>query len=302
MEILKTIGITKNYKENKALNDVNMTINKGDIYGFIGKNGAGKTTLIKLILGLSSPTSGQITLFEDNNLNMWRKKIGCIIESPAFIPHLSAKSNLYLQFILFGKKDTKEIDDLLEFVGLGNVGNKKAKNFSLGMKQRLGIAMALAGDPEFLVLDEPVNGLDPEGIIEVRDLLLKLNKEKNVTILISSHLLTELSKIATRYGIINNGNLIDEFSKEELDQRVSSSLIIKTKDIENAEQILKENFKDLDYKIVDNTTIKILNHLELASKINLALSKNNISIDSFSIDKTDLEDYFIKKIGGKEID
>ena len=237
--ILKTVDITKKFSKKVAVSAVNMNIKKGDIYGFIGRNGAGKTTLIKMLVGLSQPTSGSIELFDSKNLNKARRKIGTVIEAPAFIPHLSARQNMFIQWTLLGSKDKSIIDETLKLVGLDNVGNKKVKKFSLGMKQRLGIAMTLMGEPEFLILDEPTNGLDPEGIIEIRQMLKKLNQEKGLTILISSHILGELSKLATRYGIINDGVLIDEFTEQELTERCQSSLIVKVNDINKACEILK---------------------------------------------------------------
>ena len=206
--VLKTVGLSKKYGSRYVVRGVNMTINKGDIYGFIGKNGAGKTTFMRVILGLSEPTEGSFELFGGISREEAGRKTGALIEAPGIYPNCTAKENMK-RFALLKGADANSIDGILEFVGLGDVGNKKAGKFSLGMKQRLGIAVALLGDPEFLVLDEPVNGLDPAGMKEVRDLIVKLNKERGVTVLISSHLLDELSKIVTRYGIINNGVLVD---------------------------------------------------------------------------------------------
>lgn len=189
--VLQTVDITKKFAKKTAVSSVNMTIKKGDIYGFIGRNGAGKTTLIKMLVGLSSPTSGSIELFGSKHLNKARHKIGTVIEAPAFVPNLSARQNMLIQWKLLGSKDKSIIDKTLKLVGLSDVGRKKVKKFSLGMKQRLGIAMTLMGDPEFLILDEPTNGLDPEGIVEVRNMLKQINQEKGLTILISSHILGE---------------------------------------------------------------------------------------------------------------
>ena len=222
--VLQTYDLTKNFRNKPAVNKVNMNVKKGEIYGFIGKNGAGKTTLIRMVAGLAKPTEGSIKLFNSNNLDEQRVKTGTLIENPAIYPNLTAKQNLYYYCRLLGIDPSATIDSTLALVGLSDTGKKKAKNFSLGMKQRLAIAIALLGDPEFLMLDEPINGLDPSGIREVRELVLRLNKERNITILISSHILGELSKIATCYGIINNGILVDEFSKEELEERCSREL------------------------------------------------------------------------------
>lgn len=299
MEMLKINNLTKTYKKKDSVSNLNMTINRGDIYGFIGRNGAGKTTTIKMIVGLTAPTHGEITLFGDKNLNKHRRKIGTVIEAPAFVPHMSAKENMYLQWLLLGNKDKSIIDDTLKLVGLDHVGNKKAKNFSLGMKQRLGIGMTLMGDPEFLILDEPTNGLDPEGIIEIRELLLKLNKERNITILISSHILGELSKLATRYGIINEGKLIDEFSAEELERRCSSALIIKVDDADKASEIIRTQLNSDNFKIVDEKTIELYDFINEPGKVNSTLAKNDVIVETISKKQVDLEEYFMKAIGGK---
>lgn len=220
--ILKTSHITKTYNHKPVVDDLSMTIRQGDIYGFIGKNGAGKTTLIRMIAGLAAPSSGSIELFGSSDLIKERAKIGTVIESPALFPNMTARENLIAQCHIANVKDLRTVDEILELVGLHHTGKKKAKNFSLGMRQRLAIAIALIGDPKFLILDEPTNGLDPEGIKEIRDLILHLNQEKQITVLISSHILSELSKFATRYGIIHNGSLIEEFTEEELWKRCIS--------------------------------------------------------------------------------
>ncbi|MBV4416977.1 ATP-binding cassette domain-containing protein [Clostridium tyrobutyricum] len=222
--ILRTNNLTKKFKKQIVINKVNISVKKGDIYGLVGKNGAGKTTLMKMIVGLLMPTSGKIELFEKKNLCNSRKKIGCVIENPALYPDMSAEQNLNIQSILTDKIDKNEIKKILELVGLKDVKNKKISKYSLGMKQRLGIGCALIGNPEFLILDEPINGLDPIGVKEIRNLILKLNNEKGITILISSHILGELYKIANVFGIINNGSLINEIQKKDLDTKISSSI------------------------------------------------------------------------------
>ncbi|MBX4267209.1 ATP-binding cassette domain-containing protein [Clostridium estertheticum] len=221
--VLKTDNLTKKFKNQIAVNGINIRIKKGDIYGLVGKNGAGKTTLMKMIVGLSAPTSGELELFEKNELCSGRKKIGCVIEMPALYPNMTAEQNLSVQATLIGNNAQNSIAKILELVGLQEVGKKKVVHFSLGMKQRLGIGIALIGNPEFLILDEPVNGLDPIGVKEVRNLLLKLNTENGITILISSHILSELYKIANVFGIINDGSLVSEIQKKDLDNEVSSS-------------------------------------------------------------------------------
>lgn len=301
MEILKTINLTKRYGSNVVVSDLNMTIQKRDIYGFIGKNGAGKTTTIKMIVGLSQPTSGSVTLFEEKFLNKGRKKVGAVIESPAFVPNLNAKQNMLIQWNLVDGKDKSEVDDLLNLVGLSGVGKKKVKKFSLGMKQRLGIAMALLGDPEFLILDEPTNGLDPEGIVEIRELILKLNREKNVTVLISSHILEELVKLVTRIGIIHQGKLIDEFNIEELNERCKSKLILSVDDTKKALNILKEQLNLENLKEVDENTVEIYDMSVKSGVVNSVLTKNDIIVNSISRIQADLEEYFLSIVEGGKV-
>lgn len=300
MEILNTKNLTKTYKKKNAVSNLNMSINKGDIYGFIGKNGAGKTTTIKMIVGLAAPTSGEITLFESKSLNQGRRKIGTVIEAPAFVPNLTARQNMLIQWKLLGNKNPAIIDEMLNLVGLDYVGKKKVKNFSLGMKQRLGIAMTLMGEPEFLVLDEPTNGLDPKGIVEVRELLQKLNEERGLTILISSHILSELAKLATRIGIIDDGVLLEEFSIDELDERCKSKLVVLVDDTEKAKDILAEQLNLNDYKVIDANTIEIYDKGVDSGTINTTLAKNDIVVNSISTSHADLEEYFLNVIkGGK---
>lgn len=300
--VLKTNNVTKKFSKKTAVSAVNMNIKKGDIYGFIGRNGAGKTTLIKMLVGLSSPTSGTIELFENKNLDKERYRIGTVIEAPAFIPHLSAEQNMIIQWKLLGAKDKSIIKESLKLVGLDNVGKKKVKKFSLGMKQRLGIAMTLMGNPDFLILDEPTNGLDPEGIIEIRNMLKKLNQEKGITILISSHILSELSKLATRYGIINDGVLIEEFTEEELIKRCQSSLIVKVNNVNRACEILKNELATDKFSVLNENTLEVFDFIDTPGDVTKALSKNDISVDSISTKTVDLEDYFIKVIGGTQND
>ena len=300
--ILKTIDITKKFSKKVAVSSVNMTIKKGDIYGFIGRNGAGKTTLIKMLVGLSQPTSGSIKLFDTKNLNKVRSKIGTVIEAPAFVPHLSARQNMLIQWKLLGTKDKSIIDETLKLVGLENVGRKKVKKFSLGMKQRLGIAMTLMGEPELLILDEPTNGLDPEGIIEIRQMLKKLNQEKGLTILISSHILGELSKLATRYGIINDGVLVDEFTEEELVERCQSSLVVKVNDVNKASEILKSELNTEKFSVLNENTLEVFDFIDSPGTVNTVLAKNDIVVESISKKSVDLEEYFMKVIGGNKND
>ena len=236
--VLRTQSLTKRFREKVAVNKVNITIERGDIYGFIGKNGAGKTTTMKLILGLNFPDEGKIEYFGGTPPEKACRKIGSLIEAPGLYKNCTAYENMKRFSILSGGTD-KEIKDRLRLVGLGNTGNKKAGEFSLGMRQRLGIAIALLGDPEFLILDEPINGLDPEGIREIRDVIASLNRERGVTFLISSHLLDELAKVVTKYGILSGGVLQEEITAKQLEERCRSGLKITVDNIAKALSVLE---------------------------------------------------------------
>ena len=293
--IIETEGLTKKYGKRLCVNNISIHIAKGDIYGFIGRNGAGKTTAMRLILGLARPTSGKIKLFNSDDLNAQRKKIGSLIEAPGLYKRCSALENMKRFSILYGGDD-KEIEELLSFVGLNGVGNKKVGQFSLGMKQRLGIAIALLGNPEVLILDEPVNGLDPAGIKEVRDLLLKLNKEKNVTIMISSHLLDELAKITTKYGIINNGVLVEEIDAQKLMERCKNNIVISCDRLQEAKELLESELKLTNISIV-NDKLHIVDEIESTDEINSLLVKNDFKVHEITINKNSFEDYFIERLG-----
>ena len=219
--VLRTNALSKSYRNFQALKGVSMNVPQGAIYGFVGKNGAGKTTLIRLICGMQEPTSGEYTLYGRKNTQKEivkaRRRMGAIVETPSIYLDMTAEGNLRQQYRILGLPSFEGIGDLLQLVGLAHTGKKKAKHFSLGMRQRLGIAVALAGDPDLLILDEPANGLDPQGIIEIRELILRLNRERQITVLISSHILDELSKLATHYGFIDNGCMVREISAAELE-------------------------------------------------------------------------------------
>lgn len=299
---LRTKNLSKKFSKKLAIDSVGINIKKGDIYGLIGKNGAGKTTLIRTIVGLAAPTAGEIELFESTDLKKQRYKIGTVIESPAVYPNFTAKQNLIAQQKLFGKTDINEINQILEIVGLADTGKKKAKNFSLGMKQRLAIAISLIGNPEFLVLDEPINGLDPAGIKDVRDLILKLNKENNITVLISSHILGELAKIATRYGVICNGKLVDEFTPQELQSRVRKCLAINVDNTELSSKIIEENLNTNNYEIKSDKLIYLYDNIDEPSKVNTLLVTNGVIVNSINTIGDDYEPYLIKLMEGSEND
>lgn len=297
--VLKTHNITKKYKEQIAVNNVNMTIRKGDIYGFIGRNGAGKTTLIRMITGLIHVTGGGLELLGEatiGGLDQARTMLGSLVETPAFYKNMTARENLEVSRLMRNIAGKDCIDEVLEVVGLNDVPKKKFKDYSLGMKQRLGIANALLGNPSFLILDEPTNGLDPVSIVKIRELLKKVNREKQITILISSHILGELSELATCYGIINNGELIEEISAEQLKEKCKKYIELEVDDAKKAVVLLENELKITDYLVVQKNIIKIYSHLELTGQINTLLSVNGITVNQIGIKGQNLEEYFINVV------
>lgn len=299
--LLETNNLTKKYKNSTALNNINLKLHRGKVYGFIGKNGAGKTTFIRMITGLAFPTSGNLSLFGNSNkkdIQNLRRNIGALVEGPSLYPFLSAKENLKAQQIALGIDDDKNIEELLELVGLSDVGDKKSHNFSLGMKQRLGIAMSLVGDPDFLIWDEPINGLDPEGIKDLRVLIEKLNKENGKTLLISSHILGELENTATDFIIIDSGNIIEEISKDELINKRKDYLYIETSNNKSALDILKNKYPDVSIKM-DKDYISLANFYDV-DFLSTLLSQNQINIREMRREKESLEDYVFTKIGARK--
>ena len=295
--LLVTDELSKLYKGVAAVDKVSLHIKKGCIYGLIGKNGAGKTTIMKMICGMAAPSSGSFSYVGFNGgVDEAFSRIGVLIEAPALQPNLSAFDNMKMKCLAYGIGDKAYINEKLELVGLGKVGKKKAGKFSLGMKQRLGIALALVGEPDFLLLDEPINGLDPQGIVEIRELLLKLNSEKKITILISSHILEELAKIATDYAIINNGVIVEESTNAELKEKCRDKIVIKTEDTSKILPILDSN-NFHDYQVIDNKTIYIFERLSDISVLNMEIAKAGIMIDSIGVESSDLEEYFLKVTG-----
>ena len=298
--LLRSSNLTKKYKNHAAVNNVSLTIKRGDIYGFIGRNGAGKTTFLKMISGLAKQTSGNIELFgtDCNKQKELFSRIGVLIEAPGLFPNMTAFEILKMKCISLGIKEDNYIHEIIELVGLKGVDKKKTKNYSLGMRQRLGIGMALVGEPDLLVLDEPINGLDPQGIVEVRDTIQRLNKERNMTIIISSHILEELSKIATRYGIIDKGILLQELTNEELMESCSERIQITLSNAKEACTILEEKLGITDYKVIDPTTIYVFEQLNNPALINMTLCNNGVLVSSFHVANDDLETYFIHLTGG----
>ena len=299
--VLRTKSIYKKYGKSLALDNINIEIKKGEIYGFIGQNGAGKTTLLRVVTGLTTPTKGTVELFgqsSEKGLVKSIKRVGAVVESPALFPNMSAYENLELHRLQKGIPDKKCIDRTLKLVGLENTGRKKVVNFSLGMKQRLGIAIALLSDPEFLILDEPTNGLDPMGIVELRQLIKRLNREREMTVLISSHILSELHQLATRYGIIHKGRLLEEISASELNQKCRQYLRIKVDNPSKGATVLEAELNSTDFEIMPDGIIKLYSHLNDIQRVSLALTKNNLIIEHFSQAGDDLESYFAKLVGG----
>ena len=297
--ILTAQNIGKQYKHFKALDGFCMNVPKGSIYGFVGRNGAGKTTLIRLICGLQEPTEGCFSLYgvenTDSSIVKARRRMGAVVETPAIYLDMSAEDNLKQQYRVLGIQSFDSIPELLKLVGLDNTGKKKVKRFSLGMKQRLGIAIALAGDPDFLVLDEPINGLDPQGIIEMRELILKLNKERHMTVLISSHILDELSRLATHYGIIDAGRMVKELSAEELDAACRKYTRIEVSNMAALTHVLDN--MGFSYKIFSETQADIFAKVNISQLI-LALAKEDCEVLSIEAKDESLETFFISLTGG----
>lgn len=293
--VLKTNNLTKQYNKNVVLDNVNITIKKGDIYGLIGRNGAGKTTLMKIITTLASPTSGTFELFntcsENDELFDNKKRVGSLIEYPAFYPNLSAYDNLKYYTIQRGIVDKNQINKVLELVNLTGTGKKKVKTFSLGMKQRLGIALAILNSPDFVILDEPINGLDPIGISELRDTFKKLS-DNGITLLISSHILSELYLLANEFGFLENGKLIKELSKEELDLECSKCLVIKTDDSKKVSILLEKELNTNNYKVINNEEIRVYDYTDDSDKVSDVLVNNKIKIKGFYESGISLEEYF----------
>lgn len=298
--ILTTNDLSKQYGHFNALKGLSMHVPKGAIYGLVGKNGAGKTTLLRLICGLQATTSGEYILYgisgKDENIIKSRRRMGAIVEAPSIYPDMNAEDNLKYQYQMLGIPSFDGIPDLLALVGISDTKDKKTKDFSLGMRQRLGIAIALCGEPDFLILDEPVNGLDPQGIIEIRELILKLNREHQITVLISSHILDELSRVATHYGFIDNGSLIKEISAAELENACRKCVRVTVTDIKALCYVLDK--MNLEYKVISDTEADIYGEVQVTA-LAFALAKENCEV--LTMDKHDesLETFFINLVGGE---
>lgn len=299
--ILTTENLTKAYGPTIAANNISLNIKKGEVYGLIGRNGAGKTTILKMLCGLSTPTSGSFTFMgkTGSELAKFKSKIGSLIETPSLFPKMSAFQNVKLKCIAFGINDDKYVESLLEQVGLSNVGKKNARSFSLGMKQRLGIALALVGDPEFIILDEPINGLDPQGIAEMRAIIHRLSKERGMTVIVSSHILDELVKVADSFAIINGGKLLDEFSSEELSKRCSKHVLLRATDSKKAVEVLSSMGIN-GCVAINEQELKITSEIEDSSKIVEKLVTGGVGVYELAFKQMTLEEYYLNCTGGNE--
>ncbi len=298
--IIKTHQLTKSFKNEEVIQPLNFSLKKGEICALIGKNGAGKSTFFKMLAGQVMPTSGEMQLFgkSGNELNDAKKRMGFMIESPGFFPDFTATQNLEYFRIQRGVVEKKRIYEVLQIVDLANEKNKRFKNYSMGMKQRLGIALCLLSSPDCLVLDEPTNGLDAEGIMEIRKLLLKLNEEKHMTILVSSHILTELQLLAKRFVFIKNGVFVEDISKEQLDDKSKKQILMKVDKVSKAAQLLEQSYKDIEYKTLPDDTITIQNYVQKGAEMNRLLIENNVSVMEFRIETLNLEEYFLGLVEG----
>ncbi len=299
--VLTNEGLSKKYKHGFALNGLSMHVPKGAIYGFVGRNGAGKTTVIRLISGLQTPTSGEYTLFgkkgTDREIGKCRRRMGVMFETPSLYLHMTAEENLKHQYRVLGIPSFDGITDILNMVGLSNTGKKKVKHFSMGMQKRLSIAVALCGDPDFLILDEPLNGLDPQGIVQIRELLLKLNREKQVTVLVSGHILEELSKLATHYGFVDNGCIVKEISAKELEASSKKCVTTEVSDVKVLARILDE--KGAEYTVLSETSVEIFDEISITELVHW-LEAEGCELKRVTEREATLEYYYISLVGGKE--
>ncbi len=300
--VLQTKDLSKRYRKYKALDGITMNVPKGSVYGLVGRNGAGKTTLMRVVCGLQEPSGGSYSIYgvdySDRKIAASRRRMGAVIEKPAIYLNMTAKQNMKVQYSLLGLPSDDGIDELLDLVGLADTGKKKARRFSLGMKQRLGIAVALAGSPDFLLLDEPINGLDPQGIVEIRELILKLSREQNITVLISSHILSELSLLATHYGFVDKGRLIKEISAEELEKQVRKSMKVKVSDTRALSRVLDK--LGLEYEIISDSEGKIYGSISV-TQLTTALMDEGCELLTVTEADESLESYFIDLVGGENV-
>ena len=300
MNVIELKNLSKDYGKKTVVDNFSLSVEKGHICGLIGPNGAGKTTIMKMLSGLAAPSGGEIGFFGRNNeLDKSRKRMAFMLEAPIVDKSLNARQNMeYVRYVK-GIADKKKIDEMLDFVGLHDVGRKKAGKFSLGMTQRLGIAMALLTEPEIMVLDEPVNGLDPEGIVEIRLMLKKLAEEKNVTIIISSHILSELSELCTDFSIINHGKQIENLSREELMAKCRSYYAIRTNDINRTAAVIEDKLGTKQYKVIHGDEIRLFDFLDNVEKVSKTITDNGLILTKFISEGESLEDFYLSKVGAE---
>ncbi len=299
MTVIEMNNVSKAYGRKTVVDNFSLNIEKGHICGLIGPNGAGKTTIMKILAGLTFQSKGEVRFFESDDLDEGRERMSFMIETPIIYGRMNARDNLQYIRYLRGYPDERRVDEILDIVGLSDTGNKPAKKFSLGMKQRLGIGMALLPKPEVMVLDEPVNGLDPEGIVEVRQLIRRMSDEFGMTVLISSHLLSELSELCTDFSIINHGRLIENLSRDELLVRCRGHISLKTDDINRTAAILEDKLAITDYKVIHGEEIHIFEKLSEIDSISKAVTDNGLIIRKLNEEGQNLEDYYLEKVGGR---
>ena len=303
-EVLKITNLTKKYKNTNILNNINLSLEEGKVYGLIGLNGAGKTTLMKIIAGFSKPSEGVISLLgadDEKELCKQRKRIGCFIESPGILDDMTAEENMNLHRIIKGIPNEEIIDELLEIVNLKEVKNQKVKNYSLGTRQRLGIAISLIGNPEFLILDEPINGLDPVAIIEMRNMIKDLAQKRHITILISSHILSELYQLATDYIILHKGEIKEVITSEEIDEKCRKHILLTSNEPEKMAYVIEKHLNTTNYVVMPDKSIKLYDFVDEREKIARAFMNEKILITNISCEGDSLEDYFINTVGGKNV-
>ena len=300
MTVLEMNNVSKIYGKKAVVDNFSLSVEKGHICGLIGPNGAGKTTIMKMLSGLAAPNSGEISFFGDSkNLDSSRSRISFMLEAPIIDKSLTAKANMkYVRYVK-GVADKNKIDEVLDFVGLGNTGKKAARNFSLGMCQRLGIAMALLTEPEIMVLDEPVNGLDPEGIVEIRLMLKKLAEERNVTIVISSHILSELSELCTDFSIINHGRVIENLSREELMAKCRSYIAIKTNDINRTAAVIEDKLGTKQYKVIHGEELHLFDCIDNVETVSKTITDSGLILTKLTSEGESLEEFYLSKVGAE---
>lgn len=297
---VETKGLTKLYGGKAAVKDLNLRVGEGQIYGFIGRNGAGKSTTLKMISGLASPTQGEVSLFgKPISDSVVRRRLGVLIEAAGLYPNMTARQNVVMKAKCMGLAEEKSVDQVLELTGLSDTGKKQVKHFSMGMKQRLGVALALLGNPDLLILDEPINGLDPEGIKELRQLVLKL-QEEGKTILLSSHILGELSKIATNYGIIKDGELMEQITRSELEEKCQDYFQVEVADVRRALPVIQETFPQVQAEVSDARNIRIYG-LSEGAELNRRLAENQVPVYASGFHHIDLEEYFLERMGEESV-